>query len=63
MLELAVIENKMAEAEEYYYEAKPLAKESWMFGTTKANLDKIIAYRKERGEEVAEVERLSGMLV
>ncbi|MCA1760716.1 MAG: DUF4071 domain-containing protein, partial [Bacteroidales bacterium] len=40
LLELAVIEDKFDEAEEFFYEAKPLAVESWMFGTTKANLEK-----------------------
>jgi hypothetical protein len=49
LLELAVIENKFDEAEELFYEAKPLATESWMFGTTKNNLQLIINFRKERG--------------
>ena len=47
LLELAVIENKFDTAEELFWEAKPLAVESWMFGTTKANLEKIFNFRKE----------------
>jgi tetratricopeptide (TPR) repeat protein len=62
LLELAVIEDRFSDAEEHYYEAKPLAIESWMFGTTKANLDKITNYRKERGEDTLAIEKLSGML-
>ena len=62
LLELAVIENMFEQAEEYYYEATPLAVESWMKGTTKSNLDRIIEYRKERGEQTTEIERLSKML-
>jgi hypothetical protein len=61
LLELAVIENKYNEAVEFFYEAKPLALESWMFATTKANLDKIINYRKERGEEISSLERIAAM--
>jgi tetratricopeptide (TPR) repeat protein len=56
LLELAVIENKFDEAEEYFYEAKPLAVESWMFGTTKGNLNKIFNFRKERNENTHELE-------
>jgi hypothetical protein len=58
LLELAVIEDRFDEAEEFFYEAKPLANESWMFGTTKANLEKILNFRKERGEEVLRLEDL-----
>jgi len=58
LLELAVIENKVEEAEEFFYEAKPLAVENWMFGTTKANLEKIFNFRKERGEEVVQLEEI-----
>ncbi len=61
LLELAVIENKYEEAEEYLYEAKPLAVESWMFGTTKANLEKILNFRKERNENTVELEKLIGL--
>jgi hypothetical protein len=61
LLELSVIENKFTEAEELFYEAKPLAKESWMFRTTKANLDKIIDFRKERGEEISSLEKIIEM--
>lgn len=57
LLELAVIENKLDVAEEFFYEAKPLAVESWMFGTTKANLSKILNFRKERNEETDELEK------
>jgi len=57
LLELAVIENKYTEAEEFFYEAKPLAVESWMFGTTKGNLEKILSFRKERNENTIELER------
>jgi len=62
LLELAVIENKFVEAEEFFNEAKPLAVESWMLGTTKGNLEKIINYRKERREETIQVERISTLL-
>jgi hypothetical protein len=58
LLELAVIEDKFDEAEEHFFEAKPLAVESWMFGTTKANLEKILNFRKERGEEVLKLEEM-----
>ncbi|HSO87374.1 MAG TPA: TRAFs-binding domain-containing protein [Draconibacterium sp.] len=61
LLELAVIENKLAEAEEFFYEAKPLAVESWMFGTTKANLEKIFNFRKERNENTLELEKFIGL--
>ena len=61
LLELAVIENKIAEAEEFFYEAKPLAVESWMFGTTKANLEKIFNFRKERNENTLELEKFIGL--
>jgi len=57
LLELAVIENKFSEAEEFFYEAKPLAVESWMFGTTKGNLDKILNFRKERNENTINLEK------
>ncbi len=62
LLELSVIENRYDEAEDFYWQAKPLATESWMFGTTKDNLNKIISFRKERGEDTAAIEKLSGML-
>jgi tetratricopeptide (TPR) repeat protein len=62
LLELAVIENKLDEAEKLFHKAKSLATESWMFGTTKNNLQLIINFRKERGEEVITVERVVGML-
>ena len=58
LLELAVIENNYGAATEFFDDAKPLASESWMLGTTKANLDKIIAYRKERGEDVVPLEKI-----
>lgn len=61
LLELAVIENKFTEAEEFFYEAKPLAVESWMFGTTKGNLDKILNFRKERNENTHELEMFIGL--
>ena len=51
LLELAVIEDRTYEAEELYYEAKPLAVEAWMLGTTKDNLNKILEFRKERGND------------
>ncbi|MBK6285857.1 MAG: DUF4071 domain-containing protein [Draconibacterium sp.] len=57
LLELAVIENKFDVAEEFFYEAKPLAIESWMFGTTLANLSKILNFRKERNENTTELEK------
>lgn len=57
LLELTVIENKLDVAEEFFYEAKPLAVESWMMGTTKANLSKILNFRKERNENTLELEK------
>jgi hypothetical protein len=36
--------------------------ESWMFGTTKANLDKIINFRKKRGEETLGIESITSKL-
>jgi tetratricopeptide (TPR) repeat protein len=62
LLELAVIEDRFDEAEEFFYEAKPLANESWMFGTTKANLEKILNFRKERGEELSKLSNLINLL-
>jgi hypothetical protein len=61
LLELAVIENKFAEAEEFFYEAKPLAVENWMFDTTIGNLQKIFNYRKERNENTTELEKFIGL--
>lgn len=61
LLELAVIENKFDVAEEFFYEAKPLAVESWMFGTTLANLNKILNFRKERNENTTELEEFIGL--
>jgi tetratricopeptide (TPR) repeat protein len=61
LLELAVIEERFDEAEEFFYEAKPLAVESWMIGTTRKNLDKIINYRKQRGADVLGVERITAL--
>ena len=62
LLELAVIENNCDDAEEFFYEAKPLATESWMFGTTRGNLKKIINFRKERKEDTSEVEKIVRLL-
>lgn len=62
LLELAVIENKFPEAEEFFWGAKPLAVEAWMFGTTKDNLEKIINFRKQRGEETAAIEKITKLL-
>lgn len=61
LLELAVIEDRIADAEEFFYEAKPLANENWMFGTTKANLEKIFNFRKERNENTVELEKFIGL--
>lgn len=55
LLELAVLEDQYSEAEEFFYEAKPLAVESWMLGTTKGNLDKILNFRRERDENTNEL--------
>jgi tetratricopeptide (TPR) repeat protein len=62
LLELAVIENNYDDAEEFFYEAKPLATESWMFGTTKNNLEKIIDFRKERNEDTSKAEEIVNLL-
>jgi hypothetical protein len=62
LLELAVIENNYDDAEEFFYEAEPLATESWMFGTTKGNLQKIINFRKERKEDTSKAEEVLKLL-
>jgi len=62
LLELAVIENRYDEAEEFLYEAQPLATESWMFDTTKGNLNLIVNFRKGRNEEVQPIEKIIAML-
>lgn len=56
LLELAVIENRFDDAEENFFEAKPLATETWMFGTTIGNLNKILNFRKERNEDTQALE-------
>jgi hypothetical protein len=61
LLELAVIENRFNDAKMLFFEAKPMAKESWMFATTRGNLDKIIHSRKNRGEETKESEIIAGL--
>lgn len=58
LLELAAIENKFSEGEAFFYEAQSMAIESWMFGTTKDNLNKILNFRKERNENTAELEKI-----
>lgn len=62
LLELAVIETRYSEAETFFYEAKPMASESWMFGTTKDNLNKILNFRKERNEDTVELEKVISLL-
>lgn len=61
LLELAVIEGRFKEAREFFDEAEPLAIETWMFGTTKENLSKILNFRKERHEATADLEKLIGL--
>lgn len=61
LLELAVIESRFSVAKEFFYKAKPLAIEEWMFGTTKENLSKILNFRKERNEATADLEKLIGL--
>jgi hypothetical protein len=61
LLELAVIENKLEEAEDFFYAAKPLAIESWMLESTKANLEKILNFRKKRNENTLELENIIGL--
>ena len=56
LLELAIIESKYDAAWDLFYEAKPLATEEWMMGTTLNNLQKILNFRKERGEDTTELE-------
>jgi len=63
LLELAVIEDRFDDAEEFFYESKPLASETWMFGTTKANLEKILNFRKDRGEEVTKLDNIIELFV
>lgn len=62
LLELAVIENRFSDAEEFFYEAKPLSVESWMFSTTKDNLAKITNFRKDRGEDTTDIEKITAKL-
>jgi hypothetical protein len=58
LLELAVIEGRYQEADAFFEEAEPLANETWMFATTKENLNKILNFRKQRNEDVTELERV-----
>jgi hypothetical protein len=58
LLELAIIENRFSIAERFFYKSKPFANESWMFGTTKENLNKILNFRKQRNEDTAELEKI-----
>lgn len=58
LLELAVIENRFSVAEKFFYKAKPLAIEDWMYGTTKENLNKILSFRKKRNEDTTDVEKI-----
>lgn len=58
LLELAVIENRFSVAEKFFYKAKPLKTEGWMFETTKENLNKICNFRKERNENTTDLERI-----
>ncbi|WP_297324996.1 TRAFs-binding domain-containing protein [Nitrosomonas sp.] len=61
LLELAVIESRFSVAEKFFYKAKPLEIEAWMFGTTKENLSKILNFRKERNETTADLDKLIGL--
>lgn len=58
LLELAVIESRFSVAEKFFYKAKPLVIEAWMFGTTKENLSKILNFRKGRNEATADLEKI-----
>ncbi|MCK5701466.1 MAG: DUF4071 domain-containing protein, partial [Cyclobacteriaceae bacterium] len=62
LLELAVIENKYEAAEALVFEAKPYVNEAWMISTTTDNLEKIMRFRKERGENVSAIERIIDLL-
>lgn len=55
LLELAVIEDRYSEAKQFFFKAEPLANESWMFETTKNNLEIIVHYRMGRNEEVTSI--------
>jgi len=59
LLELAVIESRFAEAEDFFWQANALSPKQWMVETTRNNLEKIIAFRKERGEDTAGVEKIA----
>ncbi len=59
LFELAVIENRYQQAQEFLNRARPLATEVWMLDTTRNNLEKIMNYRKERGEKVDELTALA----
>ena len=56
LLELAVIEYRYDKAEEFFYQAKPLANESWMLETTRNNLEMILDFRKDRNVNTDELE-------
>ena len=62
LLELALIEGRNEEAEKLFYKAKPLATETWMFGTTRNNLEIITRFRKERGEDTVVLEKIIQLL-
>ena len=62
LMELAVIENNMKEATSNLIKARSVANETRMFDTTRGNLDIIINYRKQRGEETADIEKLARLL-
>lgn len=62
LLELAIIEGNYDQAMEFLFEARPLANESWMTGSTRSNLDKIQYYRALRGEDTKELQQFITMV-
>ncbi len=58
LLELAVIEGRLPEAAAFFEQATALDTKAWMLESTKNNLNKIIVFRKDRGEDTAGVEEI-----
>ncbi len=58
LLELAVIEGRFVEASEFFEKADTLTPKPWMLNTTKGNLERMVVFRKERGEDTAGIEEI-----
>lgn len=62
LVELAVIENRFDAAADYVNRCLALDPFPWMLESTKANLNKIIAFSKERNEDTAVAEQVIALL-